>query len=48
MNAAAESGSGQFLEPAYPLAFTLGAAEYAAITSADPLGGALSLTGAAW
>jgi hypothetical protein len=36
------------LEPAYPLAFTMGTAEYAAITSNGPLGEALSLTGAAW
>lgn len=36
------------LEPAYPLAFTLGTAEYAAITGANSLTGALSVTGSAW
>jgi hypothetical protein len=36
------------LEPAYPLAFTLGTAEYAAINYFDPLVGALSTTGSAW
>ena len=36
------------LEPAYPLALTLGTAEYAAITRAKPLRGTLSTTGAAW
>jgi hypothetical protein len=36
------------LEPAYPLAFTMGTAEYAAITDFSPLTGALSVTGSAW
>ena len=36
------------LEPAYPLAFTLGTAEYAALDSGSPLTGALSVTGSAW
>ena len=36
------------LEPAYPFAFTLGTAEYAAVTYAAPLAGTLSVTGAAW
>jgi len=36
------------LEPAYPLAFTLGTAEYASITYSNPLVGALSVSGAAW
>jgi hypothetical protein len=36
------------LEPAYPLAFTLGTAEYAAVTYGSPLSGALSTTGSAW
>lgn len=36
------------LEPAYPLAFTLGTAEYAAINYFSPLVGGLSTTGAAW
>jgi hypothetical protein len=37
------------LEPAYPLAFTTGSAEYAAITYGNPLtGGPLSVTGSAW
>jgi hypothetical protein len=35
-------------EPAYPLAFTLGTAEYAAIINGSPLTGALSVTGSAW
>ncbi|HYL83391.1 MAG TPA: hypothetical protein VE263_04090 [Candidatus Angelobacter sp.] len=46
-------GFGSFLgpngvEPAYPLALTLGTAEYAAITNGSPLAGALSTTGSAW
>ena len=36
------------LEPAYPLAFTLGTAEYASINYFEPLVGALSVTGSAW
>jgi hypothetical protein len=36
------------LEPAYPLAFTMGTAEYAAITDFSPLTGALSVSGSAW
>src|SRR4029077_9547816 len=36
------------LEPAYPLAFTIGTAEYASITLGSPLSGALSVTGSAW
>jgi len=36
------------LEPAYPLALTLGTAEYAAINDFDPLVGPLSTTGSAW
>jgi len=36
------------LEPVYPLAFTMGTAEYAAITYANPLTGPLSVTGSAW
>ena len=36
------------LEPAYPLGFTLGTAEYAAINYFSPLVGALSTTGSAW
>jgi hypothetical protein len=36
------------LEPAYPLAFTMGSAEYAAVTYGSPLTGALSTTGSAW
>jgi len=36
------------LEPAYPLALTLGTAEYAAIIYGSPLVGALSTTGVAW
>jgi hypothetical protein len=36
------------LEPAYPLALTLGTAEWAAITYSSPLKRALSTTGPAW
>jgi hypothetical protein len=37
------------LEPAYPLALTMGTAEYAAVTSGNPLlASGLSTTGAAW
>jgi hypothetical protein len=36
------------LEPVYPLALTMGTAEYAAILYGAPLGGALSVTGSAW
>jgi hypothetical protein len=36
------------LEPAYPLALTLGTAEYAAVTNGSPLASALSTTGSAW
>ena len=36
------------LEPAYPLALTLGTAEYASINYVNPLVGALSVTGSAW
>ena len=36
------------LEPAYPLAFTLGTAEYASIIYSNPLVSALSVTGSAW
>jgi hypothetical protein len=36
------------LEPAYPLAFTMGTSEYTAITGGSPLTYPLSVTGAAW
>jgi len=36
------------LEPAYPLAFTLGTAEYAAVNDLSPLTTVLSTTGDAW
>ena len=36
------------LEPAYPLAFTMGTAEYESITDFSPLTDALSVTGSAW
>ncbi|KAA6458181.1 hypothetical protein DYQ86_19865 [Acidobacteria bacterium AB60] len=36
------------LEPAYPMALTLGTAEWAAIEYPSPLTGSLSTTGAAW
>ena len=36
------------LEPAYPLALTLGTAEYASINNVNPLEGALSVMGSAW
>jgi hypothetical protein len=36
------------LEPAYPLAFTMGTSEYASITDFSPLTGALSVSGVAW
>jgi hypothetical protein len=36
------------LEPAYPLAFTMGTAEYASIIYPNPLNSALSTTGSAW
>jgi hypothetical protein len=36
------------VEPAYPLAFTMGTAEYASIIYGSPLGGNLSVTGSAW
>ncbi len=36
------------LEPAYPLAFTLGTAEYTAFLDNSPLASAISVTGAAW
>ena len=36
------------LEPAYPLALTLGTAEYTAITFGTPLLSSLSVTGSAW
>ena len=36
------------LEPAYPMALTMGTAEYAAVTYSNPLNSALSVTGAAW
>src|SRR4029077_6364744 len=36
------------LDPAYPLAFTMGTAEYASITYGNPLTSALSVTGSAW
>jgi len=46
-------GFGSFTGPmgfevAYPLAFTMGTAEYAAIIYSGPLVGALSVTGSAW
>lgn len=36
------------LEPAYPLGFTLGTAEFTALDYGSPLTGALSVTGSAW
>jgi len=36
------------LEPAYPLALTLGTAEYASVNFFGPLTGALTVTGSAW
>jgi hypothetical protein len=36
------------LEPAYPLSFTMGTAEYAAINYPNPLNSGLSVTGTAW
>lgn len=46
-------GFGSFLgpngpAPAYPLAFTLGTAEYASVTRRHPLTHSISVTGAAW
>jgi len=36
------------LEPAYPLAFTMGTAEYSSITDSSPLTNILSISGSAW